>query len=396
MGDLPFNSAFALTVQSAVDTVVTPTSADIIPCSALQPAPRTVTVDNPEYLGTVHAPASFVAGRLFSVTATFVLRGPGGTSPPAAGASVLGRVLRSIGFAESVRSTALPASPEALGVGSTTTKAVLGASAAGTADLYTGEPLFLSALGASTSNLKNYVGIRSYDASKGAGIPRTLGSAPTGTYQIPKNLTYRYSSASTTTYLAGVLWRGGKRFDVKNMAFSSARFRWQPSNRDQTAICTVEVTWECDLISTVDEACPVTSPGGNPPLFRDGAFAVANTLLGASSAEWGIEPQTVFPYDPNKPMGNAAGQIARTARTADFTINQERATTFDAEALAQAQAYHNMWVQFGSGQGNMIIAQVTDGRLSFPGDSEDGVILNPMTMYIDKAADCFTISFPFI
>lgn len=396
MADLAQNSALAINVQSGADTYTLPTSADVIPCFAMSPQRRTITVDNPEYTGVIHAAGPFVAGALVSVTASFVIRGPGGATPPSADTWLLGKVLRSLGFTESVRATAVPVAPEALGAGSTTTKAVLGASAAGTAGIYTGEALYLAALGASASSLANYVPIRSYDASKGAVLPRTLGSAPTGNYQIPKSLTYRFAGSSSTIYLAGKLWRGGKRYDFKNMAFSAARFRWQPSNRDQTAVCTLEVTWDADLVATADEACPAIPTLGNPPIFRDGKFAVANTELGASAVEWSIEPTTAFPYNPNKPMGNDAGQISRTVRTLNFTFNQERAATFDAEAIATAQANHSQWLQFGTGTGNMVCGLVTDMRLSFPGDSEDNFVLNQMDGYIDKAADSFTITFPYI
>lgn len=398
MADLDQNTAFAITVQSAADTVVTPTSADCVACSALSVQRRTITAENPDYTGSVHAAGPFVAGELVSVTATFTIRGPGGSAPPSADAFLLGRVLRSIGFTESVRATAVPVAAEALGAGSTTTKAVLGASATGTADLYTGEALFLSAIGASASNLANYVPIRSYDASKGATLPKTFGSAPTGTYQIPKSLTYRFAGSISTVYLAAVGWRGGKRYDLKNLAFSSARIRWQPSNRDNTAVCTVEVTWDADLINApTDEACPATPVLGNPPFFRDGVFAVAQTPLGASAVEWMIEPQTVFPYNPNKPMGNDAGQISRTTRSSEFTVNQERAAAFPVEALALAQDSHAQWLQFGSQTGNMVAAMIPDMRVSYPGDANDGgVIMTPLTGYIDKGANAFTITFPYI
>lgn len=397
MADLEQNSAFAISVQAGADSYTLPSTSDLIGCYSIGPQRRTITVDNPEYNSTVHGSGPFVAGQLVSVTASFVIRGPGGASPPSADAFLLGRIFRSIGFTESVRSSAVPASPEALGAGSTTTKAVLGSSAAGTAGLYVGEALYLAAIGASASNLANYVPIRSYDAAKGAVIPKTLGSAPTGNYQIPKSLTYRFAGSSSTVYLAAKMWRGGKRYDFKNMAFSAARFRWQPSNRDQTAVCTLEVTWDADLIATADEAAPATPILGNPPIFRDGTFAVAQTPLGASAVEWVIEPQTVFPYNPNKPLGNDPGQIARTARSSEFTVNQERIATFDPETLAAAQAPHAQWLQFGTGTGNMVCAMIPDMRLSYPGDGNDGgVIVTPLTGYIDKGADCFTITFPYI
>lgn len=396
MADLDINSTVALTMQVTADTYVAPSSStDGLPCSNLRVANDPFTIQNPEYTGTVHSVGDIVTGKGHTVSFNVALRGPGGASPPAADAFVLGRLFKACGFTENIISTAVPAAPEAIGAAPGTSSLTLGATAVGTLDLYKGLLIFLSHAGVATS-LKSYSALRSYSAAKLATLAETFGTTIAGNWQLPKQIAYQLSTGSTIPNLCTRTWRGNKRYDGVNMAVSGFKLNFPTSNRDQTAFPTLDVTLVGDLVADYDEAAPTLAAPGAIPLFRDGDFWLGNKSLGGSSFSIDVGPTVGFPPNANKTNGNDAGQITRTRRSGSVEITQVAKTVFDPMALADAQAKHAIWAQYGLTVGNMVSAIVTDARLSYPQDTTTGEFIgNSIDVFIDGANKDVSVIFPY-
>ncbi|MDQ5974187.1 MAG: hypothetical protein QG661_1396, partial [Actinomycetota bacterium] len=152
-----------------------------------------------------------------------VIKGPpGGSDVPAADAYLPGRILRAAKFTEVRTTAAIPSSAEALGSGSTETTAKLGSTATGTADLYKSMALILSSI-ASTAYDK-LTAIRAYAANKTATLMEELASAPTGNYQIPKQLSYqRDITEADASFISASLWIDGVRYDLVDVSISGLR-----------------------------------------------------------------------------------------------------------------------------------------------------------------------------
>jgi hypothetical protein len=394
MADLGNQSAIAIAKQSVVGTRVAPTTNDLLAVSSLRPNTDTYTIENPEYTGAIHKRGAFVTGNGGSVSFTTTIRGPGGASVPAADAFILGRLLQAAGFTENRISTAIPVAPEAVS-SPTTTAVTLGAGAAGTADLYKALLIYLAATGASSS-LKSYSAITDYTAGKVATLSETLGSAPTGNYQIPTQLAYQYSSGSTPPVLSVDIWRGGKKYQMMDMVVSGCRINFATSNRDQTAICSIDWTLSGDIFGVVDNPAPTIPAIGAPAFYRDGDFWLSQKALGISTVSLDIAPRVAYPPNPNKTNGNDPAQMVETVRSGSVTMNQVRLTTIDLDALANAQGTHSIWGQYGLVTGNSVAFIVPKCRLAFPNDAGDGdFVQNTVDVYIDDADKALALIFPY-
>lgn len=393
MADLSQQSVLALTVQSGAGIYNAPTSADAYPVFNLRPQIAGVTIDNPEYLGTVHRPGPVVGGKTAAITCSFLLRPPGGAAPPVAGAYIPGRALRSIGFTENIVSAAIPAAPEALGTGSTTTAAKLGTTAAATADLYRGLALNLAAGGVYPRSL---TAIRAYDAAKLATVAETFGAAPTGNYQIPRQLAYQLSDAAPSILLSAACWLGTRRYNMVDLAPQSATLNFPVSTRENLQYPSLDVTFAGDLHSDADETAPTIAALGAVPLFRDGDFWVANRALGGSSFSIDLGLSLGFPPNPNRTSGNDAAQVTGTTRSISLNLNQAAKSAIDLIGLADAQAYHALWAQFGYAAGAIVSLLVPDARFNYQSPDPSGDFVTTQgDMIIDGANKSINLLFPY-
>ena len=334
MADLSNNSALGVVVETTSGTFSAPnTTTDLLQVANLKVAVNGITVAVNEYTGSIHKPGDVVLGKTLDLTFDLYLRGPGGTTPPAAGVWPVGRILRAASFAEVVTATAIPAAAEALGAGSTAgtapasgaagvpANAVLGTTAASTVDLYTGMLLWLQSKGA-TLNRKSLAFIRDYQAAKTAALAEVFGSAPTGNYQIPKQLGYQLAPSGAVPTLSTSVWHGSRRFDGVGMAVSSFKITLPVAGRSNTALPVLQVTLSGDLQADADQASPVITPGLAIPPFRDGELWVNGAALGGASFDVNFNATVAYPPNPNKANGNDAAQMASTKRTAALTLNQ--------------------------------------------------------------------------
>lgn len=393
MVDLTSQRALAIKVQSAPGTYASPTPGDATPVANLSWSPAPITSDNPEYNGSIHRPGTIVLGATYDISFDILLRGPGGSAPPAADASILGRVLRSLGFTENLIAAAIPAAPEALGGGSTSSSAVLGTTAAATADLYKGLALHLASSGAMPASLSM---IRSYSAAKAAGLAETLGSAPTGNYQIPRQAAYTLAATGTPPVLSLSLWEGSRRYNFVDAAPASGRLTFPTSSRDNTDYARLSVSYSADLQSYIDEAAPSVSSSLAIPPFKGGKLHAAGVAMGGSSLSIDLGLRNGFPPNPNKASGSDPAQLVETRRTLSFEFNQVAKSYLDFIALAQAQSFHPVQALYGLASGNYMGFVATDCRFNFPSTADAGEFFGTTgEAYMDDANKTVSLVFPY-
>ncbi|WP_232037402.1 hypothetical protein [Sphingobium amiense] len=389
-------TALAVAQQPLVDTFVQPSpTSDVMTVSNVNFNIQGVTVQNEEYTGTIHKNGDEVIGKNCTLTFNIYLRPPAGGAVPAANAYIPGRVLQAAKFTENRVSTAIPAAPEAIGAGPTTTSVTLGASAAATAGLYKGLLVSLNSIGASYP--KRLTPIRSYSAGKVATLMETLGAAPSGNYQIPPQLAYQRSISETDPDpLSQSLWLDGLRFDLVNMRVSGLRINLPVSTRQQGAIPMLEVTMTGTIENSVDEATPAIPALGAVPKFRDGDLWIANKAVGGASLVFDFGLRTAAPPNPNKSDGSDAEELVESRTTITADLQKYRKAQFDTLALADAQAQHAVWAQYGMGPGTVVSVNAPDARLNYrsPNIGQDHVT-ETGDLFVDVFDRNVSIVFPF-
>lgn len=392
MADLGNQRALAVTKQSAVGTYNAPTNSDLIPASNLSWRANAIQTDNPEYTGSIHRVGPIVLGATYEVTATILLRGPGGAAPPAANAFILGRILQACGFTENILSTAVPAAAEA-GTAGTTSSLTLGAGAAATADLYKGLAIKIPALGTSPLDMTM---IRAYSAAKVALFAETAGASITGNYQIPKQIAYTLAATGTPPSLSLSLWEGARRYNFMDAVPTSARLVFPTSSRESQDYSRLEVTFSCDLQSYIDEAAPAIPALGAIPPFKGGKLHVAGLSMGGSSISVDLGLRAAYPNNPNKASGSDAAQLVETRRTLQLDLNQVAKSYLDLMALASGQSNYPIQAMFGFYPGNYVGFVATDARLNFPNTNEGGdFVTTTGEAYVDSADKSLSLVFPY-
>jgi hypothetical protein len=396
MGLKANKTALAVAQQPIVDTFVQPNaSTETLPVANVNFNIQGVTVANEEYTGSVHKNGDEVIGKTCTLTFNIYLRPPTGGAVPAANAFLPGRFLQAAKFTENRVSTAIPAAPEAIGAGPTTTSVTLGAGAAATAGLYKG--LLVSLVSIGTTYAERLTAIRSYTAGKVATLMETLGVAPSGNYQIPPQLAYQRTISETDPDpLSLSLWLDGLRFDLVNMRVSGLRVNLPVSTRTQGAIPMLEVTMTGSIQTTADEGTPAIPALGAVPKFRDGDLWIAGKAVGGSSLVIDFGIRTAAPPNPNKDDGSDAEELVESKTTITADLQKYRKAQFDTLALADAQAQHAVWAQYGYGAGAVVSLNVPDARLNYRSPNIGGDFVNETgDLFVDASDRNVSIVFPF-
>lgn len=388
-------TSLALDLQVAANTFANPDTSDLMPIANVTLAENGVTVQNPEYTGSVHKQGDIVAGSNVTLSFDVMLRPPGGADVPAADTFLPGRLLRMAKFTESRVAAAIPAAPEALSAGSTT-GATLGAGAAGTTDLYKGLLIHLSDNAGGTKP-NSMTAIKAYTSGKVATFAETLDNAPAANYQIPKQLAYvRDVTDTKPPYGSFRVWLGGKRYDLIDMSITSFSIPVQTSTRDQANLPIIRVSLSGDVFATADEAVPPIPSLGAVPLFRDGDFWVANKSVGGSSFSLDFAARSAAPPNPNRPNGSDPVELVELRPAANLSLQMYLKATFDPRSLAQAQTYHSAWARWGYTSGGVVSILVSEGRFNFPSPESGGDFWQEgLPMLIDVAAKNISIVFPY-
>ncbi len=388
------NTAVAVAIQSAVDAFTEPTKpTDILPVSNLSLSIEGVPLANDEYTGSVFKNGDEITGKRVTIGYTVKLRPPGGSSIPDANAFLLGRLLQAAKFTELRTTSAIPASAEAVSSGSTT-GATLGAGAAATADLYKGLAIILSGMG--TDYKTRMSAIRSYTAAKVAVFMETFGGSVTGNYQIPPQLGYlRDVSSADPIILSQEVWLDGHRFDLMNCRITGLTIPVPTSTKDQPAYPEVQVTMDAVIAAHEDEATPVVPSRGTIPVFKDGVCSLAGVLVGSQTFTVDLGLQTENPPNPNKVDGNDAAELVGGVASVQMTRQKYRKATLDTLTLADGQAQHPFFAQWGQSAWNMVQIVVPDFRFDYQNPDLGGnIIMENGRLVIDALSRGVCINFP--
>lgn len=385
------NTAIAFKIQPTRNVFEAPNStSDLLPFSQFRPSVTPVTIDNDEYTGSVWRNAADIAGKTFSATFTCKLRPP--TSLPAANALVLGRLLQAAKFTELRVATAIPSSPEALGSWVNSKTPTLGASATGTADLYKGYPIKIGS-GAYKTALTS---IRSYNASKQAGLMQDWGSTPAVSYQIPTFIGYfRDITSADAIILSAKFWLDGHRFDIVDVGITGMNIVVPTSTDTQAAYPEIQFTISGTIEANSEEATPSITAAGAVPLYKDGKGMLDYFAAGFESVSIDLGVEAESPPNPNRPDGVDAPELAGGTASGTITMQKYLPSGINTYDLANAQAYHPLFMQWGSQGWRTVQVIIPDARLGFPSPDLSGrTMRDQVGLYIDVLNRNLGIIFP--
>lgn len=388
------NSALAVELQVSRGTWNAPDTSDLVSgLSNLRLSIEGQTIADDSYTGSVFQNADAIAGKRVTLSFNLKLKPP--TSLPAANAWPTGRLLQLCKMTEARNAAAIPVAPEALGGGSTTTAAVLGASASGTDDIYNSYPLILSDNG--TTYLQKLTMIRDYvGGTKTAELMETLGSPPAANYQIPSFLAYYRDVSSSDAPVASMkIWISGYRYDLYDVGGTGIRMVAPTSTVEQSAFPEFEITCEATIYATADEATPSIPATGFIPVFKDGDMMLNRIRVGTQTFSVDLGLQSERPPNPNQPDGSDAPEITGGTATGSLTMQKYLKAYLDTLALADAQAYHPVFAQWGNAAWAAVQVGIPYGRLNFPNpDLGGGIALENVDVFIDVIDRNFAIIFP--
>ena len=400
-GFLSTRTSLALGVQAdALTAANIATPGDLIPMANLRSNNEVFQTANPEYTGTIHAVGDAIFGRAPSINFDVMLRGPGGSAPPVAGAYVPGRYLRACGFDEIVFAGKASAALGAGGVNTgATTTVELDVTASAVDGFYIGMTIQFAGLNGG-SGVRSTSAIIAYNGTtKIATLAEKLVSVPTGNFTIPPQLVYRLNASANPLWLTFIRWHDRKRYNAQNGIPSTLGMTFPTANRGDVGLPIMSCGLSGDIdeaTAEVDESSPITPAAGAIPPFRAGKLILNGVPIPGSSVSYDHGIQVAFPPNPNRPTGNDPGQIVRTQRSVSMTLNEVLLTLQNRNALANVQTPVPLFVNYGNVAGRTVSFVVPSMRLSFSNPDPSGeFVTNDVTGLIDDANNAVAISFPF-
>lgn len=375
-------TAVGVTIQPTPGVFNPPGVNDLIPISSPDNGFDPITADDDTLTGSLWtAPRQFLGAR-GRAGATARLRGPGGATPPLAGAWALGRVLQAAGFTETRNAAAIT---NAVAANAALDKIVLDAGASSVDDFYKGWPIAHAGIGA---GMRAYSMIRGYvGGTKTAELSESLGAAiAAGNYTIPAGLFYTLSTGTAIPLLSFSVWRHRKRYDYRDCALSSFAVNVPVSNDAQTDSPSVEFAAAgVPVLPSVDELAPAlpSSLLTPPPPAKAGKFAIAKTLIGHQTLRFEFGLETGAPPNQNFDQGQESYEILSGRRTVTIDLNQQLTATLDIEGLWSNQTLtplESIWGlaagnRFGIGVPNMLLNPLSPSpRNGFVGMSGDAAV----------------------
>ncbi len=381
----------ALVAQAARGTFLDPSTA-YMAVSNLSLQIATVETPNNEYTGTIEGNAPDLGQGAVTLTYTVNLRGPGGADVPVAGAYLPGILMIAAKMAEVRVATAIPAAPEALSAG-TTTGFTGGVGMPGVADAYRG---MVVEVGGGTKP-KSFAGIRTNTAGKAVTLAKKHGSALSGNYQIPKQLMYQSTLSSVDPMpLSHKVWIGGVRYDLFDLALSSFQINAPTATRNQGSTPTLTVTLIGRLSNYADEATPGIPTLGATAQNRNGQQYLANEQVAGAGFTLESGAQSEAAPDPNSVDGSGTQELVGLNRSLQVQMQGYLKADFDTIALANAQARHGFFSQWGVTSGQVVCVTVADARFGFSSpDTGGNTVTETPNLYIEALNANVTVSFPY-
>lgn len=366
-------AAVAIAIQASAGIFTAPVAAtDIMAVSNLTNGDELISAADPTLSGAIWDVSRIYLGKTSTVGFTIPLRGPGGATPPAAGAWVPGRALRAAGFTELRQATAITA--EVLVAGSTTSALSLATTQPSVDDAIVGIPIQQAAIGTvgtvkGTSLVTDFVG-----ASRLASISDTIVAPAAGaSYTIPAYLTYVLGTLTTPPPLLSIsVWRDKVRYDYRDCVVASFMFDCPVANEQNTTFPSVEFSFRGVFVGKYDDTTPaVTQSILNvlPPANRGGKFTLDRVKLGHASMRVGATADTGAASNANQDSGQDGYDILSGSRTVELDLNAMNVTDFDLEARITNQTIisaANLWGagagnRFGLSVANMVLDPVSQG-----------------------------------
>lgn len=381
--------AIGIVAQVAAGAFIAPGAADIIAASNVTNQNNDITAEDPTLTGTGWEAENILIGEEGQIGFTMPLRGPGGNAPPAAGAWVPGRVLKSAGWSEVITAAPIAA---AIAAGSTATEIVLQAGQSAVDGFYVGMPISSASIGA---GFKQYSIITHYDGdTRTAKIGETLGAAANGNFEIPANLLYLEGALSTEGPLLSVrVWRDRQVYDYVDVRVESLNFDMPVGNVNNTVFPSIEAAGK-GTVHNVDQG---VTPQIDPALLsielapcKGGKFSLDRVALGHNSLRYGNALTVAAPSNIHQESGQDAYETVSGTRTIDLDLNQMDTNTFNHRSRRGTQAIIPIMQTWGRGPGNNFGFVLPNTRLRGlnPGDNNGFVNLTGSAVQttVDKSA----------
>jgi hypothetical protein len=355
-------TALGITIQPTPGVYNEPTSADLIAVSQPDNGSDGITSDDPTLVGSVFAAPRQFIGRRGRAGATFVLRGPGGSEPGAAGSYVAGRIMQAAGFAEVINQT------EIIGTatGGSTSSIILAGGASSAADFYKGMPIQHANIGAADS-IRGTSLIRGYDGtSKTATLMETLGAAvAAGQYRIPPSLTYLLTTGLSIPMLSAKVWRHKKAYRYRDCALNAFAINIPVANNDNTDLPSIEFSMFGVPVPSIDELCPPLTSAqlSTPAPAKDGKFTFNGIKLGHQTLRLEFSLETAALPNQNFVEGQESYEIMSGTRTVTLDLNEQLVAQLDIDALTDSQVPVPLQSGWGSAPGRRFLVGVPNGPL---------------------------------
>ncbi len=356
--------SMGITIQPTPGTFNAPSgTTDLLPISTPDSGFDPITADDDTLTGSLWAAPRQFLGVRGRAGATARLRGPGGASPPAAGAWVLGRILQAVGFTENRNGTPITGTAQANAL---TDAIKLAAAESAVNDFYKGFPIQHANLGA---GIRANSMIRAYDGTtKVATLSEDAAVAVgSGSYTIPAGLFYTLSTGLAIPLLSCSVWRHKRRYDYRDCALSSFAINIPVSNDAQTDSPTVEFSMVgVPVLPVVDQDAPAlpTALLTPPPPAKAGKFAMAKKLIGHQTLrlEFGLEAGA--PPNQNFDAGQESYELLSGNRTITLDVNQQLTSVLDLESIWNNQTTISIESIWGLGAGNRFGIGVANALLN--------------------------------
>lgn len=362
------NKALTFKIEAVEGVAETPSAAtDAVlvenPVLKLTPA----VVQTKEVTGSLDNRGPIVGGIKASLTFDVYLKGSGAAGTP----PEWGDLLKASGWAEVITATAIPAAPEACAAGGSTTTAVLGTTAAATAELYRGMPINFTGVVAGPSFITDYT------AGKSATLTDTMLAAIVATtnYQIPANVLYKPASTSIPSgtfnfYEDGVM-----------TVIAGARGTWQLTATAAGA-AKIAFTFSGMFVSKADVAVPAcTYDSTRPPIFKNGFMLIDRLAAAIATFTLTLGNAVAYPDNPNSAQGYDPAVITERNTTGSLDPQATLVATRDLLGAMSAGTQKIIHARWGATAGNQVGVTVPTALLTLDDTADRSGIMTESVQF---------------
>lgn len=298
-------------------------------------------VETNEVTGSLDSRGPIAGGMTVQITFDVLIKGSG-----AAGvAPEWGKLLKGCAWAETITSTAVPASAEACAAGGTAATAILGSSASATAQAYRGMPLTL------TGVVEASTFIADYTSGKVATVTDTLSAGPVATtsYQVPVNVRYAPASVSVPS-LTFHLFMDGLKYVVVGCR-GNATLTLTSGN-----VGRFKFTFTGMFVSKTDASVPagLVYDSTRPPVWKGGKALIHRSPAAMASLSVEFGNQLTNPDNPNSVEGFDPSVITARKMTGSCDPLEVLVATRDTMAAFRAGTSQIIHASYGVTAGNRV------------------------------------------